>query len=49
MRGRTTVECFSLFLGSTIGNFSISETEKFLKRVRASLRPGDGFLLARIW
>ena len=34
-----------LFLGSTIGNFSISETEKFLKRVRASLRPGDGFLL----
>jgi L-histidine Nalpha-methyltransferase len=33
------------FLGSTIGNMVPAEREVFLRRVRASLRPGDAFLL----
>lgn len=34
-----------LFLGSNIGNFHPGAAEAFLREVRASLRPGDGFLL----
>jgi dimethylhistidine N-methyltransferase len=34
-----------LFLGSTIGNLDPAETSAFLGRVRASLAPGDGFLV----
>ena len=34
-----------LFLGSNIGNFHPEAAEAFLRDVRASLRPGDGFLL----
>jgi dimethylhistidine N-methyltransferase len=34
-----------LFLGSTIGNFDRSEAMGFLKGVRESLSPGDGFLV----
>lgn len=34
-----------LFLGSTIGNFSLGEAVSFLKSVRASLSPGDGLLI----
>jgi L-histidine Nalpha-methyltransferase len=34
-----------LFLGSNIGNFHPSAAGAFLRDVRASLRPGDGFLL----
>jgi uncharacterized SAM-dependent methyltransferase len=34
-----------LFLGSSVGNFSIDETRVFLKRVRGCLRAGDGFVL----
>ncbi len=33
------------FLGSTIGNMVPAEREVFLRRVRATLRPGDAFLL----
>jgi L-histidine N-alpha-methyltransferase len=33
------------FLGSTIGNMIPAEREVFLRRIRASLRPGDAFLL----
>src|SRR5580692_9604137 len=33
------------FLGSTIGNMVPAERAAFLQRVRASLRPGDSFLL----
>ena len=33
------------FLGSTIGNMVPDERAAFLRRVRASLRPGDSFLL----
>jgi L-histidine Nalpha-methyltransferase len=33
------------FLGSTIGNMVPAEREVFLRRIRAQLRPGDGFLL----
>ena len=33
------------FLGSTIGNMVPAERASFLRRVRASLRPGDSFLL----
>jgi L-histidine Nalpha-methyltransferase len=33
------------FLGSTIGNMVPAERAAFLRRVRASLRPGDSFLL----
>jgi L-histidine N-alpha-methyltransferase len=33
------------FLGSTIGNMVPAERAVFLRRVRASLRPGDSFLL----
>ena len=33
------------FLGSTIGNMVPAERADFLRRVRASLRPGDSFLL----
>ena len=33
------------FLGSTIGNMVPAEREAFLRRIRASLRPGDAFLL----
>lgn len=34
-----------LFIGSTIGNFEPEEAQQFLKRVRASLQPGDALLL----
>jgi dimethylhistidine N-methyltransferase len=34
-----------LFLGSSIGNFSLGEIRGFLKKVRQELRPGDGFLI----
>jgi len=34
-----------LFLGSNIGNFHDTAAAAFLRDVRASLRPGDGFLL----
>ncbi|HUC62845.1 MAG TPA: L-histidine N(alpha)-methyltransferase [Alphaproteobacteria bacterium] len=34
-----------LFLGSTIGNLDPGETRQFLARVRATLAPGDGFLV----
>jgi uncharacterized SAM-dependent methyltransferase len=34
-----------LFLGSSIGNFSIEEMKRFLKRVRLELCPGDAILL----
>jgi dimethylhistidine N-methyltransferase len=34
-----------LFLGSNIGNFHPEDAAAFLRDVRASLRPGDGFLL----
>lgn len=34
-----------LFLGSNIGNFHTTAAAAFLRDVRASLRPGDGFLL----
>lgn len=34
-----------LFLGSTIGNFSKSETRSFLRKIRGSMRSGDTFLL----
>ena len=34
-----------LFLGSNIGNFHPTAAEAFLREVRSSLRPGDGFLL----
>ncbi len=33
------------FLGSTIGNLDVSETERFLAMIAASLSPGDTFLL----
>jgi L-histidine N-alpha-methyltransferase len=33
------------FLGSSIGNFDVVETERFLAMVAASLSPGDTFLL----
>ena len=34
-----------LFLGSTIGNFTQTEAERFLRDVRARVRPGDSLLL----
>ena len=34
-----------LFLGSNVGNFDCAEARDFLRRVRASLRPGDRLLL----
>lgn len=34
-----------LFLGSNIGNFHPTAAAAFLREVRGSLRPGDGFLL----
>ena len=34
-----------LFLGSTIGNFDRDAGDKFLREVRATLRPGDALLL----
>jgi L-histidine Nalpha-methyltransferase len=39
--GRT----LALFLGSNIGNFDPPGAETILRRVRATLRPGDAFLL----
>ncbi|MEL6928142.1 MAG: L-histidine N(alpha)-methyltransferase [Cyanobacteria bacterium J06600_6] len=39
--GRRTIA----FLGSSIGNFGISECDRFLDRVRSALNPGDYFLL----
>lgn len=35
----------ALFLGSNLGNFTATETQHFLHRVRTHLRPGDGLLL----
>jgi L-histidine N-alpha-methyltransferase len=34
-----------LFLGSTIGNFDVADTERFFAEVAAALAPGDTFLL----
>ncbi|MFP5203991.1 MAG: L-histidine N(alpha)-methyltransferase [Acidobacteriota bacterium] len=34
-----------LYIGSSIGNFEPVEAERLLRRVRASLAPGDGLLL----
>src|SRR5689334_16219300 len=34
-----------LFIGSTIGNFEPDEARAFLKRLAASLEPGDALLL----
>jgi len=34
-----------LFLGSTIGNFSLAEAEEFLRGVRARLQKGDSLLI----
>ena len=34
-----------LFLGSNIGNFDPGDTDQFLRRVRATMRSGDAFLL----
>lgn len=34
-----------LYIGSSIGNFEPEEAIRLLRRVRASLRPGDGLLL----
>lgn len=39
--GRT----LTLFLGSNIGNFDRPAADELLRRVRATLRPGDAFLL----
>ena len=39
--GRT----LTLFLGSNIGNFDRTAADDLLRRVRATLRPGDAFLL----
>jgi dimethylhistidine N-methyltransferase len=35
-----------LFLGSTIGNFERPAAQEFIREVRGTLRPGDGFLLS---
>ncbi len=37
--------CLYLFLGGTIGNFSADEALRFLREVRAGMRPGDRLLL----
>jgi dimethylhistidine N-methyltransferase len=34
-----------IYIGSSIGNFEPPEAMRLLKRVRAGLKPGDGFLL----
>ena len=34
-----------LFLGSTIGNFTLREARVFLRQIRLALQPGDGLLL----
>ncbi len=41
----TGVPVLVLFLGSTIGNFDRPAAEEFLRQVRQTLLPGDGFLL----
>lgn len=38
-------ERLAIFLGGTVGNFEEEERRGFLQRVRASLAPGDHFLL----
>ncbi len=35
-----------LFLGSTLGNFERPAAQEFIREVRETLRPGDGFLLS---
>lgn len=37
--------CLALFLGSNIGNLGPAEADRFLREVRARLRPGDLLLL----
>jgi L-histidine N-alpha-methyltransferase len=37
--------CLFLFLGGTIGNFTREQAERFLREVRAMMRPGDFLLL----
>ncbi|NEO83249.1 MAG: L-histidine N(alpha)-methyltransferase [Spirulina sp. SIO3F2] len=34
-----------IFLGSTLGNFTPEQSDRFLAKIHASLRPGDYFLL----
>ncbi len=46
-RRRQPGECLLvLFLGSSIGNFDRDAGDDFLRKVRATLRPGDGLLLS---
>jgi uncharacterized SAM-dependent methyltransferase len=42
---RRSGRALALFLGSNIGNFDRPGCDAFLRTVRASLRPGDGWLL----
>ena len=37
--------CLALFLGSNIGNLGLAEADRFLRDIRARLRPGDLLLL----
>ena len=37
--------CLALFLGSNIGNLGLAESDRFLRDIRARLRPGDLLLL----
>jgi L-histidine Nalpha-methyltransferase len=45
-RHRGGEQLLVLFLGSTIGNFDRAAGDRFLREVRAILRPGDALLLA---
>jgi L-histidine N-alpha-methyltransferase len=42
---RQEARTLALFLGSSLGNLDAAEREALLHELRASLRPGDGFLL----
>ncbi|MCW9013598.1 MAG: L-histidine N(alpha)-methyltransferase [Gammaproteobacteria bacterium] len=37
--------CMYVFLGSSIGNFSVAEARAFIKEIRRCMKPGDSLLL----
>lgn len=46
MESRADEPMLVLFLGSNLSNFERPEAQRFLSAIRATLRPGDGLLLA---
>jgi len=45
IKERSNLRNIVLFLGSTIGNMALSEAERFVRKLRESLKPGDYIMI----